>query len=282
LRRNLVIFTSFISFVAISGLFGCDNDVNTGTICKNNPELCSDLHKDSWCRYEKADLINKRYTLKQTPSPTGEQLYHLLINLENYSKCIELAAGVQHILHPERTNDRVRAYGLSAQSLAQLQETTKDSTDLYLAYYHWTRFNDEKAQAIVLNAEKKQQVDDIELLARIASYYQKFDAKKAQQVYLHVFDLSNEDNFNPDWLLGLANTYQKTNDLELTYLLSRANVLMTEHKVSEQKMLSLINNDEAIKSILDEQADDLVDELESGDFKTSSFRIMFMRDKSAL
>lgn len=275
-------FTSFISFIAISALFGCENDVNTGTICKNNPELCSDLHKDSWCRYEKADLIKKRYTLKHTPSPTGEQLYRHLINLEKYGKCIELAAGVQHIQHPERTNDRIRAFGLSAQSLAQLQETTKDSTDLYLAYYHWTRFNDEKAQAVVLNAEKKQQVNDIQLLARIASYYQKFDAKKAQEVYLHVFDLSNEDNFNPDWLLGLANTFQKTNDLELTYLLSRANVLMTENKVSEQKMLRLIKNDEAIKSVLDDQAEDLVDELNSGDFKTSSFRLMFMRDKSAL
>jgi len=275
-------FTSFISFIAISGLFGCDNGVNTGTICKNNPELCSDLHKDSWCRFEKADLINKRYKLKHTPSPTGEQLYRHLLNLEKYSKCIELAAGVQHILHPERTNDRIRAFGLSAQSLAQLQATTKDSTDLYLAYYHWTRFNDEKKQAIVLNAEKNQQLYDIELLATVASYYQKFDAKKAKRVYLHVFDLSNEDNFNPDWLLGLANTYQKTDDLELTYLLSRANVLMTDNKASEQKMLSLINNDEAVKTVLDDQAEDLVNEINSGHFKVSSLRFVLMRDKLAL
>ncbi|WP_299792042.1 DUF2989 domain-containing protein [uncultured Shewanella sp.] len=282
MRRNLVIFTSFISFTAISALSGCDNGVNTGTICKNNPELCSDLHKDSWCRYEKADLIEKRYKLKHTATPTGKELYHHLLVLEKYSSCIELAAGVQHILHPERTNDRVRAFGLSAQSLAQLQETTKGSKDLYLAFYHWTRFNDEKAQAIVLKAEKEQRIDDIELLARIASYYQKFDSKKAKEVYLAVFDLSDEDNFNPDWLLGLANAYQKLNDPELTYLLSRANVLMTDNKVSEKKMMGLISNDESVKEVLDDLADDLVDEIESGDFKTSTIRTMLERDKSAL
>ncbi|BAJ02126.1 DUF2989 domain-containing protein [Shewanella violacea] len=277
MTRNFVIITSFISFVAFSGLSGCEKQLDTGSICKNNPELCSDLHADSWCRYEKGDLIRKRYELKFTQSPSGKQLYEQLLNLEKYNKCIELAAGVKHILHPERSNDRVRAFGLSAQTLSQLQDTTKNSQDLYLAFYHWTRFNDIEAQKIVLAAYKNHQIDDILLLSRVASYYQKFDALQSNLIYLQVLDLSNKDNFNPDWLLGLSNNYQKLKDLELTYLLARANVLMTEQNVSEEKMLGLIYGDKPLQTYLDSQAEVLVDVIESGAFSSSDIKKMLQR-----
>lgn len=178
LKTNFVIITSFISLFAFSSLIGCDYGANTTTICKNNPEICADLHRDSWCRFEKGDLIRKRYLLKQTESPTGKQIYKHLLNLEKYNQCIELASGVQHILHPERTNDRMRAFGLSSQSLAELQATTKPSKDLYLSFYHWTRFSDQQAQQRVLNAEAAGEITETFILAQLASYYQKSDLEK--------------------------------------------------------------------------------------------------------
>ena len=277
MTRNFVIITSFISFIAFSGLSGCEKQPDTSTICINNPELCSDLHADSWCRYEKGDLIRKRYKLKFTESPSGKQIYQQLLNLEKYNQCIELAAGVQHILHPERTNDRIRAFGLSAQSLSQMQDTTKNSQDFYLAFYHWTRFNDMEAEKVVLAAHKAHQIDDILLLSQIASYFQKFDAYQSNLIYLEVLDISDEDNFNPDWLLGLSNNYQKLNDLELTYLLSRANVLMTKRHVSEEKMLALIYGDKTLQSLLDRQAEELVDVIEDGEFSTSAIKTILLR-----
>ncbi|MPY23885.1 DUF2989 domain-containing protein [Shewanella sp. YLB-07] len=277
MTRNFVIITSFISFIAFSCLSGCEKQTDTGTICKNNPELCNDLHADSWCRYEKGDLIRNRYKLKFTESPSSKQIYHQLLNLEKYNQCIELAAGVQHILHPERTNDRLRAFGLSAQSLSQLQDTTKNSQDLYLAFYHWTRFNDLKAEKVVLAAYKAYQIDDILLLSRVASYYQKFDALQSNLIYLQVLDISDEENFNPDWLLGLSNNYQKLNDLELTYLLARANVLMTKQNVSEEMMLGLIYGDKTLQRFLDQQAEELVDVIEDGEFSSSAIKTMLLR-----
>lgn len=277
MTRNFVRITSFIGFIAFLGLSGCEKQPDTNTTCKNNPELCSDLHADSWCRYEKGDLIRKRYKLKFTESPSGKQIYQQLINLEKYNQCIELAAGVQHILHPERTNDRVRAFGLSAQSLSQLQDTTKNSQDLYLAFYHWTRFNDMDAQKIVLAAYKAHQIDDILLLSQVASYFQKFDAYQSNLIYLEVLDISDEDDFNPDWLLGLSNNYQKLNDLELTYLLSRANILMTKQDVSEEKMLALIYGDKTLQRFLDRQAEELVEVLEDGAFSSSTIKTLLLR-----
>jgi hypothetical protein len=272
LSQSVVMFTSFISIIVFSALIGCDSAVNSITICKNNPELCADLHQDTWCRYEKADLIKNRLRLKHEQIPSGKELYLHLLHLEKYNKCIELAAGVQHILHPERSNDRARAFGLSAQSLAQLQASTKDSNDIYLAFYHWTRFHDLTAQDKVLRAERLNLINDIDILANLASYFQKFDSNRAKASYLDVLSRSDENNFKPEWLLGLANTCQKLNQLELTYLLSRANILMTKNPVSEKSMLRLINGDSKLQLILDEQAKKLVDALRTGNYQSSEIK----------
>ncbi|QYJ84534.1 DUF2989 domain-containing protein [Shewanella mesophila] len=272
MRINFVIITPLLSLLAILGLFGCDNAVNTDTICKNNPELCDDLHRDSWCRYEKSDLIQKRYAIKNTAAPSGKQIYQLLINLENYNKCIELAAGVQHILHPERTNDRVRAFGISAQDLAELRDSTKNSTDLYLSFYHWIRLGDQQAQARVIKMERASEVKDPLILAHLASYYQKTDLNKAKSLYLALLDVATGEEFDPNWLLGLASIYREENNLEKTYLFSKANVLMTSNTASADKMSALVNGDTKLEALLTEQAETLVNHLNKGDYTSSEIR----------
>ncbi|QYK03082.1 DUF2989 domain-containing protein [Shewanella psychrotolerans] len=272
MRANFVIITPLLSLFAIFGLFGCDNAVNTDTICKNNPELCDDLHRDSWCRYEKSDLIQKRYALKNSPSPSGKQIYQHLINLEKYSKCIELAAGVQHILHPERTNDRVRAFGISAQNLAELRDSTKNSKDLYLSFYHWVRFGDQQAQARVIKMERAGEVKDPLILAHLAAYYQKSDLNKAKSLYLTLLDIASREEFDPNWLLGLASIYHQENNLEKTYLFSKANVLMTSNTASAQKMSALVKDDPKLEAFLTEQAETLVNHLNDGDYASSEIR----------
>ncbi|GGI75336.1 hypothetical protein GCM10007978_11250 [Shewanella hanedai] len=278
MTRSVVMFKTFFTIWVFSGLLGCDGAVNNSTICKNNPEVCADLHKDSWCRYEKSDLIKNRLRLKHEQTPSGKELYLHLTYLEKYNKCVELASGVKHILHPERSNDRARAFGLSAQSLAELQASTKDSNDIHLAFYHWTRFNNSAALEKVLRAQKLNLIDDIDILARVASYFQKFNPSKAKTIYLEVLNRSEASNVNPDWLLGLANTYQKTNEFELTYLLSRANILMSDHDVSEKSMSALVNGDNAVQSRLDEQAEALVDALESGNYPSSNIKLILEKN----
>lgn len=276
--RSVVMFKSFIVIMVFPALLSCDNAVNSTVICKNNPEICFDLHQDNWCKVEKTALINSRLTLKQNKTPSNKNVYLLLLDLENYNKCIELSAGVEHIFHPERTNDRARAFGLSAQSLAELQTNTKDSNNIYLAYYHWTRFNDPAAQTKVLRAQRLNLIDDIDMLAQIASYFQKFNPTQAKEIYLDVLNRSDKDNFNPEWLLGLANVYQKMNDFELTYLLSRAYILLTKNQVSEKSMSALINRDTELQLFLDEQAQELADALGSGHYQSSKIKRILEND----
>ncbi|GGZ42580.1 MULTISPECIES: DUF2989 domain-containing protein [Shewanella] len=268
LTRNLVIITSFILIAWVSG---CDNSGNPATICKNNPELCDDLHKDSWCRREKNSLIIQRYQVKTTSEPSGKQIYHLLVNLENYNRCVGLASGVQHILNPERTNDRARAYGLSAQSLSELQASTKGSNDIYIAFYHWAHLGDDAALKILLEAEQQQQIDSPEILAGLAGYYLKFDAIKAKQLYLKVFSKSTDKNFDSDWLLGLASASRQLQDMEQAYLLSRANLLLTDNPVDEAQLKAMIGNNSQLSTHLDEQASNLAEALKTGNYLESDW-----------
>lgn len=269
-RSFFVMFTSFIAFSSGFVLFGCDNDRNTDAICKNNPELCEDLHRDSWCRYEKGDLIRQRFILKSTPEPSGKQIYDQLRFLEVYSKCIELAAGVQHKVNVSRTNDRMRAFGISVQNLEELQESTKGATEPHLAYYHWSRFNDAKALDVLLKAEADGQVDDPELLSKLAIYYLKTDAARARTLYLDVLAHTDAAHSDPDWLLGLATASRNLHDLESSYLYSRANVFLTGQAVNEAQMHALVKGDKQLISMLDEQAQALADAIKSGSFAGSS------------
>lgn len=51
---------------------------------------------------------------------------------------------------------------------------------------------------------------------------------------------------------------------------------MSDSKASDQDMLALINGDVQLQSFLDSQADELVDLIESGDFKQSQLRLKFV------
>jgi hypothetical protein len=270
LNKKSVMFTSFCFWIAIFGLFGCENDRNTDVICKNNPELCVDLHRDSWCLYEKASLIRHRYALKQTEVHTGKQLYQQLIMLENYSKCIELAAGVQHIIHTERTLDRKRAFAVSTQNLAQLQEFTKDNQDIYLAFYRWMRFGEQAAFMLVNNAFKQGEIQEVEILQQLAVHYLKIDANISKDIYRQMFaaitseDLIHSDDneismdltheFNPDWLLGLANVHQQQQNFAKVYLLTKVNLAITQKNASDEQLLALINSDKKLAIKFDAEA----------------------------
>jgi hypothetical protein len=269
LNHNFVLITSFTVIGAFFGLFGCDNGRNSELICKNNPELCSDLHKDSWCRFEKADLIRHRYALKQSSSPTGKQLYQQLVHLEDYSKCIELAAGVQHKLNTYRTRDREQAFAVSTQTLAELQEFTRTNNDVHLAFYRWMRFNDQAGFTIVEDTYKQGNLVDNDIITQLAAYYVRVSPRDAKSLYLHLLSTSEPANVDPDWFLALASIYRQQQDSEKEYLLTRANLLMSENLADEEQVLAIINSDHKRALVLDRQAVELVSTVMSNKFANS-------------
>ncbi|QIR14426.1 DUF2989 domain-containing protein [Shewanella aestuarii] len=278
MNRNLVIITSFTFIGAFFGLFGCENDRNSDVICKNNPELCADLHRDSWCRFEKADLILHRLQLKNTESPSGKQLFQHLIYLENYSQCVELAAGVQHVLNTQRTSDRQRAYAVSTQNLSELQEFTKNNNDVYLAYYRWIRFNDQASLQIVIDQYKAGMIYDIDILAQLGAHYIRISPNEAKHIYRYLFDTVDTEQFNPDWLLAIASLYQQEQNFEYVYIFTKAYSLIGDEKLDSSQLLSLIGTNMSLATSLDSQASALIDDIRGNRFSNSESAVL-LEDK---
>ena len=274
MKHNFVLITSFTIVGAFFGLFGCNNERNSDLICKNNPELCADLHKDSWCKYEKGDLIRHRYQLKQTEQPSGKQLYKQLIYLEKYSKCIKLAAGVQHKINTYRTRDRERAFAVSTQTLAELQEFTRSNNDVYLAFYRWERFNDQDALVLVEDAYKQGKIKDNEILSQLAAHYVRISPDDAKRLYLHLLGTTESSQIDPNWFLALASVYRQKQDFEKVYLLTKANLLVSENHANKAQLLAIIHGDKTLTTLLDSQAAELVSTVMSGNFANSKSEIL--------
>ncbi|QYJ80596.1 DUF2989 domain-containing protein [Shewanella acanthi] len=282
MRYNLVIITSFSVGLCFFALFGCDRAPNAEVICKNNPEICSDLNKDGWCQGEKNNLILHRFEIKDLKHPTGKQVYQQLTYLEDYSKCIEVASGVQQIVHTHRTADRARAYTLSTENLNQLQAESKEYQDPFMSYYQWTRFNDTSALNRLLKQEEAGEVTDPFLLGQIATYYSSRNSLKSQHLYLRVLSEIQYDDFDPSWLLGLAASFKQNQVFDKTYMLTKANILLTQQKYSQDKMLALISGNKTMAKSLDAYAQDLVDTLRKGSYANSEVRAWLERSVSDL
>ena len=80
------------------------------------------------------------------------------------------------------------------------------------------------------------------------------------------------DDFDVNWLLGLASTFRHTQQFDKTYMLTKANLLLTQQKYSEDKMLALLSNNKTLAAKLDKYAQTLIDALKNGNYSTSSVR----------
>lgn len=269
LPSKLVIFTPFL---LISTLMGCDWGKNGTELCKNNPDLCADLHQDAWCWKEKSALIDARYATKQGQLPEGKTLYQQILKQEDYNRCIEIASGVQHVINTHRTQERSKAFSDGAATLRQLQQDTKDSKDNFLAYYHWARFSDNAARDTVLKAADRGELVDPELLGAVAAYYEKFNFEKSREYYFRALAAADEETIDPNWLLGIARTASNQGEYEKAYLFTRANVILAEHIVDEDEMLRMLHGEVANIDKLDALAEDLADTLSDGEYGASSLR----------
>lgn len=263
--RNFVLITSFSTIML---LCGCDRLTTTAKICKNNPEICMDLHKDGWCRSQRSELVSDRLEVKEAQSPTGEQLYRLLIATEKYNRCVWLGSGVKHIEHQERSNDRARAYGLSSQALSKLEDQIKNRQEPILVFYRWSRLGDESALDILLQQEAEQQVTRPEILAALGGYYLKRDSQKALSLYLDAMRRVSKEEFDSDWLLGAAQAYLQLGLPQQSYLMSKTNLLLSDNPVNETQLNALVGDKRQLAK-LNEDAKALANTLSSGTYADS-------------
>ena len=252
-------------------LAGCGPEQQTvAQICKDNPAICNDLNEDSHCNVQRADVIFDRHAEGKLPSDKNK--YKLLISFEKYSKCIELASGIEHIKLKEKTTSRVNGFLTSLREIKRLTEETVSSDDPNLLQFHWSRHQSQPHLDRFLLAEQNKQLETPELQVALASYYMKRDIKKTIDILHHALSLYPADaEVDPEIYTALTTIYYKQRNYQQSLLWAliaeEAGIERIEFSRIKTELKELKIDADPIEAL----ADDTLDSIKLGQFKVPVF-----------
>lgn len=243
-----------------------EQELTVNQVCEEKPGICSDLNDDSHCKMERRDVIIGRYEEQKMPSDKNK--YKLLIGFEKYSKCIELASGIEHIKLKEKKTTRVNGFLTSLSEIKRLNDETITSDEPRLLHYHWSRNQSETHLQKFLQAEQNKQLETPELQVALASYYMKRNPQKTIDILHHALSLYKpEATIDPEIYTALTTIYYQQKKYPLSYhwalLAENAGIQRIEFtRIKEQLTKQEIDTD-AIENV----ADTTIESLQAGQFK---------------
>lgn len=251
----------------VLALSGCDKffSMNIKDICEKHPQMCTDLNPDGWCRAQKANIITHRYEQLMTPSDMVK--YKLLLDFEDYLKCVSKAAQIEHIKLKEKKSGRVRGIVTAQNQLKQLAEDTRNSMDPHLRYYHWSRLGDQEALEHFLGYMKRGKLETPELQIALASYFIKKDLKETIKALYHALELYQEDDeVNTDIFKSLTTIFMKQEKFSNAFIWAYIAREFDVEDVDLVQIESIISQSGKSINRLRNLADSYIDEIEEGRF----------------
>lgn len=243
-----------------------EQELTVNQACEEKPGICSDLNDDSHCKLERRHVIIGRYDELKMPSDKNK--YKLLIDFEKYSKCIELASGIEHIKLKEKKTTRVNGYLTSLKEIKRLNDETVSSLDPNLLHYHWSRNQSESHLKKFLQAERNKALETPELQVALASYYMKRNPQKTIDILHHALSLYPADaEIDPEIYTALTTIYYKQKKYPQSYhwalLAENAGVQRIEFKHIKAELAQQKIDTDNIEDI----ADTTITSIQSGQFK---------------
>ncbi|WP_018693763.1 DUF2989 domain-containing protein [Algicola sagamiensis] len=247
-------------------LMACEESLSVRDVCTEKPEFCNDLNKDGRCNNERREVIINR--MIEYKKPDDGNKYRLLVDLEVYSKCIELYSQIEHKKLKENKSARVRAFHTSLREIKRLQEQTKHSEMPELLYYHWSRLGNEEAMEKLEKLEEDGKIKSQPMLVSMAAYYTKFDQDKTIRTLYRALEIkTDDDEILKEIFSTLTSIFYKKGEIKLAYIWGKA----AEYKGAENIELSPLTL--ALKEEgrdidkLDSLAQKTVSDIEDGSFK---------------
>jgi len=235
-------------------------------ICRENPAICNDLNEDAQCNVQRADVIIDR--LSESKMPSDKNKYKLLISFEKYSKCIELASGIEHIKLKEKTTSRVNGFLTSLREIKRLTEETVSSDDPYLLQYHWSRHQSQSHLERFLQAEKNKQLESPELQIALASHYMKRDVKKTIDILHHALGLYPANaEVDPEIYTALTTIYYKQRNYPMSLLWALIAEESGIQRIEFDRIKTELKGLKIDTGPIESLADDTLDSIQSGTFK---------------
>ncbi|TAA48464.1 DUF2989 domain-containing protein [Corallincola spongiicola] len=258
-------FRQFLVIACVMLLSSCEDLGSVRGICKKFPELCDDLNKDGWCRYERADLIKQRYQVQVSPS--GDNKYQLLMHLEDYRDCIERASQIQHSNNKEQTTQRVNGYLAALAQIEKVSAETEGDTTSDLLYYHWSRHGDKKAHQLLLEQDAKGLLERTDMQMRLASAYSKSEPQVAvNKLYKALYLSQGESKYQASIITMLATIFTQQRKNELAYLWMKIGELAEVESIDIEANSRYLRVNTEQRRALDQRAEEIYDTLKEGKF----------------
>ncbi len=208
----------FISIIPVALLLAAcgEKEVTLLQLCQSNKQYCDDLWDDSHCKDERRSVIFSRVSEAKLPSDANK--YQLLMDFERYHKCMELAAGIEHIKLKEKTTERVKNVMVAQKEIKRLSAETTGSDHPGLAFYHWSREHSEPHLQKFLKAANAGELKTPELMFAYGQYWMDRDLDKAIETMLKTLTLYKaEQKIDTDIYTSLTTLYYKKQDFAASY-----------------------------------------------------------------
>lgn len=218
-KQVSVLCTAFI-------LFGCEKTYEFVNLCEENPNLCQEFTKDSWCKSERIAVAFAN--LSHINKPSEENKFNQLINYEKYEKCMDLASKIEHIKLKDKKTSRIANTNKARLRIKTLSEETKGLKHPNLLYFHWSRYLDNNALNHFLAMEGSDLLETPSLQFNLATYYAKKDQNKTLHFLYHALELTNNDEpINTEIFKSISTIFTDKHKPKQAYIWSKIQVLHT-------------------------------------------------------
>ncbi len=248
-----------------------EKELNITQVCQEKPGLCADLVEDGHCRVERSETILARFGEQKLPSDANK--YRLLLDFEKYSKCMELAKGIEHVKLKEKTTARVDSYMVSLNEIKRLTDETVTSDYPGLLYYHWSRHQSRPHLEKFEQAAKAGQLNTPDLKFALARYYIEKDKSLAITTMLDALKLYKAGEVvDTDIYTSLTTLYFKQNKLPESYHWALVAQAAGVERIEFDMIVKSAKDNALDKGKIETLADETVAGLELGQFKPPAFQ----------
>ncbi|MBO1520670.1 DUF2989 domain-containing protein [Oceanisphaera pacifica] len=261
---------AFLMLITPLFLAACDRDRIT-KICKDTPQYCQELHEDSWCRFERTDLIRSRKQQSEQPNDAND--YDLLNKLKVYNDCLDPLLSIEYTRRKERKTDKVDAVYHAQQAITQLAADTADSDYPYLLLWHWQHQGSLKAKARFLKLADRPEMHSPELQNILAKIIMPRDSAAAEQALHFALSLYDEgDTIDSHIVANLLTLYTRQRRYREVWIWSRVlKQLEHEENIELARMDAYAQFDNTQQQAMQAQVEQIMKQLELGQYRVPEF-----------
>lgn len=264
--------SSLIVGLSCLALSACDSGPNLAQVCDDHPQLCQEFKEDSWCKKERNQTIFSGAALSIDNKEINQ--FNLIMALEGYAKCLNLASKIEHIKLKEKTTHRINNYVKATQKLDTLAMQTENAEHPYLLYYHWSRHLDKRALAKFLKLEGTALMETPASQLNLATYYAKRDPKKTLSLLFHALELNTPaDTVDAEIFKTLATIFTDKKEYKQAYIWTKVLRLYApdDKDLSAKALKRFQQAFDLDNDLLDRVAVATLDKIEQGIFKAPRF-----------